>query len=116
MSYKKESEADEKVIETRYNSSTPKCNSLREQLTQLNIRSRWYSELEWKLAFTYLAATGIFLGFFKNQSSISFIAALALSSIIGGFALYHLGQLTKSNPQIFSFPSKLYNKVYQFTA
>lgn len=87
----------ENNTEFEYDNSPASHDSFRTQLEQLNIRSRWYSELiGWKLPFAYIAGTGIFIGFFKNlysyknQYDISLILAFIFSGAIGILIIRHM--------------------------
>lgn len=68
----------------------PSENILCSQLTELNMRSRWYSAQNWHLPFAYIGVTSILVGTIADKIPDILPWASLFAGIIGIFTLVHM--------------------------
>lgn len=68
----------------------PGPDSLRVQLSELNIRGRWYSSQLWQLPFAYFGVSGLVVGQALTRNTTYLPVILIAVAIFGFFVIWHM--------------------------
>jgi len=66
------------------------CDALKEQLKELNSRSRWYSSQLWYIPFAYFSLVAVTLANVINKQPSQIGIALIACGVLGIFVIWHM--------------------------